>query len=151
MLDIDDLRCTILLSHLTDPMLKKLLEVTSKLTYEAGEYIFKEGEYAGRLFSVHEGRVGLEIAKNPSTLIRLTELTRGMTFGISSLVDTENRKYIGHAKSLTDTVLLAWKGDSLERLFVEDNEMGYLFMRRVANILNRRQQITNAQLAEICN
>jgi CRP/FNR family transcriptional regulator, cyclic AMP receptor protein len=151
MLYIDDLRCTILLSHLTDLMLKKLLEVTSKLTYDAGEYIFREGEYAGRLFSVHEGRVGLEIPKNPGTQIRLTELTRGMTFGISALVDTENKKYLGHAKSLTNTVILAWKGEALEKLFVEDNEMGYLFMRRIANILNRRLQVTNAQLAEICN
>ena len=47
MLYIDDLRCTILLSHLTDPMLKKLLEVTSKLTYDAGEYIFRVFHWFG--------------------------------------------------------------------------------------------------------
>lgn len=148
---IGDLRSIIMLNYLTDPMLKKVEEVTSVRAYEAGEYIFKEGEYAEHLFSVVDGRVGLEVAKNPTTLIRVTELTRGMTFGLSSLVDTEYRRYLGYAKALGQTRLFSWRGADLEKLFVEDNEMGFLFMRRVANILNKRLQVTNVQLVDIYN
>ena len=149
MLNIGDLRSIIMLNYLTDPMLEKILAITSVREYKLGEYVFKEGEYADRLFSVLKGRVGLEVAKNPSTFIRLTEITRGMTFGLSSLLDTDRRRYVGYAKSLADSEVLTWKGADLEKLFVEDHEMGYLLMRRVANILNKRFHVANAQLVEV--
>jgi CRP/FNR family transcriptional regulator, cyclic AMP receptor protein len=150
MIDITNLRAIIMLSYLTDPMLKKLEEVTLIKKYGEKEFVFKEGEYAEHLFAVIEGRVSLELAKNPSRHISILEVTKGMAFGMASLVDTENRKYIGYAKTTAPTRVFAWRGADLDKLFVQDYEMGFLIMKRAANILNRRMEISFAQFVDLC-
>jgi CRP-like cAMP-binding protein len=150
MFDLSDLKGIILLSHLSDPMLKKIQAITHVRDYVRGEYVYKEGEYAEHLFSVVDGRVCLELEKSVSNLVRITEITRGMTFGLPSLVETERKRYLVYAKVLANTRIFAWKGADLEKLFVEDFEMGFFFMRRVAKILNTRLETTYAQIAEIC-
>jgi CRP-like cAMP-binding protein len=150
MIDLSNLKAIIMLSHLTDPMLKKLEEVTLIKKYGEKEDVFQEGEYAEHLFAVIEGRVSRELAKTSSRRIAYLEVTKGMTFGLSSLVDSENRKYIGFAKALVPTRVFAWRGADLEKLFVQDYEMGFLVMKRAANILNKRMETAFAQFVDIC-
>jgi CRP/FNR family cyclic AMP-dependent transcriptional regulator len=150
MIDINNLRSIIMLSYLSDPMLKKLEEITLIRKYDKNEFVYKEGEYSEHLFAVIEGRVGLELAKNPSRYITILEVTKGMTLGLPALVDPENRKYIGYARTLEPTRVFAWKGADLEKLFMQDYEMGFLVMRRAANILSRRTNIAFAQFVDMC-
>ena len=149
MLRIEDLKSIIMLSDLNDTMFEKILKVTKKTNYSSGEYIFREGDYAEHLYSVIEGKVGLELQKNTNTLIMIDTITQGYSFGFSALVDTEQKKYASHAKALTDTKLLKWSGENLQKLFYEDYEMGYLFMKKIAKIAKRRLQDRNVQLLEI--
>jgi CRP-like cAMP-binding protein len=149
MIQIDQFKSIRMLSYLSDDMLKKLEPITTIVEFEAGEYIFREAEYAEYLYSIIEGDVGLETEKSPSRLITVTKITCGMTLGFAALLDTERRKYLGYAKSITDTKLFAWKGADLEKLFVNDYEMGFLVMRRIANIIDKRLQITKIQLVDI--
>ena len=149
MLRIEDLKSIIMLSDLNDTMFEKMLKVTKKTNYSSGEYIFREGDYAEYLYSVIEGKVGLELQKNTNTLIMIDTITRGYSFGFSALVDTEQKKYASHAKALTDTKLLKWSGENLQKLFYKDYEMGYLFIKRIAKIAKRRLQVRNVQLLEI--
>lgn len=149
MIHIEEFKAIRMLSYLDDDMLKKIEPITCIIEFKAGEYIFKEGEYADRLYSIIDGDVGLETEKNPSKLILVTRITRGMTLGFSALLDTEHRKYLGYARALTDVKLFSWKGAELEKLFVDDYEMGFLIMRRIANIIDKRLQITKTQLVDI--
>ena len=149
MLGIEDLKSIIMLSDLNDSMLEKMLKATKKTNYSSGEYIFKEGDYAEFLYSVIEGKVGLELQKNTSTLVMINTIIRGYSLGFSSLVDTEQKKYASHAKALTDTKLLKWNGEDLRKLFHKDYEMGYLLMKRIAKIAKKRLQVRNAQFLEI--
>ncbi len=149
MIEISQFKSIRMLSYLTDEMLQKLQPVTSIIEFKAGEYIFREGEYAEYVYSILEGEVGLETEKSPSRLILVTKITCGMTLGFSALLDTEHRKYLGYAKALKDTKLFAWKGAEMEKLFVQDYEMGFLIMRRIANTIDKRLQITKMQLVDI--
>ena len=149
MLRIEDLKSIIMLSDLNDTMFEKMLKVTKKTNYSSGEYIFREGDYAEHLYSVIEGKVGLELQKNTNTLIMINTITQGHSFGFSALVDTEQKKYASHAKALTDTKLLKWSGENLQKLFYKDYEMGYLFIKRIAKIAKRRLQVRNVQFLEI--
>ena len=149
MLRIEDLKSIIMLSDLNDTMFEKMLKVTKKTNYSSGEYIFREGDYAEHLYSVIEGKVGLELQKNTNTLIMINTITQGHSFGFSALVDTEQKKYASHAKALTDTKLLKWSGENLQKLFYEDYEMGYLFIKRIAKIAKKRLQVRNVQFLEI--
>ncbi len=149
MIEVDQLRSIRMLSYLSDEMLVKLQPVTSIMEFKAGEFIFKEKEYAEYLYSIMEGSVGLEMEKDPSRLILLTKIGRCMTFGFSALLDTDRRQYLGYARALTDTYLFAWKGAELEKLFVRDYEMGFLIMRRIANIIEKRLEVAKAQLVDL--
>jgi CRP-like cAMP-binding protein len=65
-------------------------------------YIFREGEDAKHLYSIIDGKVGLEIEKDSSTRILVDTLSQGRTFGFSALIDTEEKKYTSSAKAITD-------------------------------------------------
>lgn len=149
MLEIEDLKSIIMLSDLNDPMLEKMLKTTKKTKYSSGEYIFKEGDYSEYIYAVLNGKVGLELQKNTNTLVMISTITRGYSFGFSALVDTEQKKYISHAKALTDVNLLKWSVEDLRKLFHKDYEMGYLLMKRIAKIAKKRLQVRNAQFLEI--
>lgn len=149
MMEADALKSVIMLGNINDSMLKKLAKITSITSYAPDKYIFKEGDYAEYLYSIIDGKVGLELEKNPSTIVLINTITRGMTFGFSALVDTEEKKYTSSAKALTETKLFVWKGADLDKLFYQDYEMGYLVMRRIAKIAKTRLQIKNVQLLDI--
>ncbi len=149
MFDIHDLRSIIMLNYLKDDMLEKILKVTTLKEYSAGEYIHRERGYAEFLFALVEGKVSLETEKDSSTSFMVTQLDRGHTFGFSSLLDTEHRKYLGHARAMTDVKVYCWKAADIEKLLIEDYEMGFLLMRRIANIIDRRLQVVKAQLVEL--
>ena len=149
MVNLDDLKSVILLSHLTDPMLEELSDVTLIVEYGAGDYIFKEGDYARYLYSIIDGKVGLELEKTANNLVLIDTVARGRTFGFSALVDTEQKKYTTNARAITDTRLFAWEGTELEMLFYQNYEMGFLFMKSIAKIAKTRLQIRNVQFLDI--
>ena len=149
MVELDNLKSIILLSHLTDPMLEKLADVTLTAEYMAGDYIFKDGDYARYLYAIIEGKVGLELEKATNIPVTMDTIGRGRTFGFSALVDTEQKKYTTHARALEDTKLFVWDATELEMLFYKDYEMGYLFMKRIAKLAKTRLQIRNVQFLDI--
>ena len=149
MVELDDLKAIILLSHLTDPMLEKLVDITLTLEHSAGDYIFRDGDYARYLYAIIEGKVGLELEKTANVPVMMDTIGRGRTFGFSALVDTEQKKYTTHARVLADTKLFAWESTELEMLFYQHYEMGFLFMKRIAKIAKTRLQIRNVQFLDI--
>ena len=149
MFSIDDLKSINMLSYLSDSILENLATITSINKYRAGDYIFNEGDDAKSLYSVIDGKVGLEIEKTSSTRILIDNITNGMMLGFSALVDTEEKSYTTYAKVLTDTKLFTWKAEELETLFSQDYEMGFLFMKGIAKIVKTRLQIRNVQFLDI--
>ena len=149
MTDLDDLKPIILLSYLKDNMLNKIAKVTQISKYSEGDYIFKEGDYAKNLYAIIDGKVGLEIEKTSSTLVMIITLARGQTFGVSSLVDTHEKKYMTSGKALKDTELFIWQAADLEELFYQDYEMGFMFMKRIARIIKIRLDAIRVQSLDI--
>ena len=149
MVELEDLKSIILLSHLTDPMLEKLADVTMTAEYKAGDYIFREGGYARYLYSIIDGKVGLELEKTAHNIVLIDTIGRGRTLGFSTLIDTEQKKYTTHARAMAETKLFIWDGAELEQLFYQDYEMGFLFMKRIAKIAKTRLQIRNVQFLDI--
>ena len=149
MVELDDLKSIFLLSHLTDPMLEKLSDITLMAEYSDGKYIFRDGDYARFLYAIVDGKVGLELEKTTNAPVMMDTISRGRTFGFSALVDTEQKKYTTNARAIGDTRLFSWEGTELEMLFYQDYEMGFLFMKRIAKIAKARLQIRNVQFLDI--
>ncbi|MEJ2363090.1 MAG: Crp/Fnr family transcriptional regulator [Deltaproteobacteria bacterium] len=149
MITSDDLKSIIMLSYLRDSMLNKLAEVTMTAKYSAGDYIFREGDYARYLYAIVDGKIGLELEKIANNPILIDTIGRGHTFGVSALVDTAQKKYLEHARAIADTEVFVWDNTELEILFQQDYEMGYLFMKRIAMITKTRMETRAVQLIDI--
>jgi len=146
MVDIEELRQMNQLDHLTDDMLKRIRAITEIQKFRAGDYIYKEGDYADSVYAIIEGKVNLDIVKNGSAKITINRFGRSRTLGLSALLDTEQRKTISDARAVEDTKVFVWKSADLEKLFFEDYELGFLFIKRAASIIKKRLLIKNAQL-----
>jgi CRP-like cAMP-binding protein len=147
--ELDDLKSVVMFSSLKDAMLKKIAPVTLVTEFSAGSYIFKEGDYAKYLYAVIDGKVGLELEKSSGNSIMMDTVIRGRSLGFSALVDTELRQYTTHARALTDVKLFAWEAAELEKLFYQDYEFGFLFMKSIARIAKNRLQVRNLQFLDI--
>jgi CRP/FNR family transcriptional regulator, cyclic AMP receptor protein len=149
MLELARLKSIGILSELNDQMLKKVGDKARILKVNAGEYVFKEGDKAENLYSVVEGKIVLEVLLNSSTNLKIKEIVPTRSFGISSMVETEVRHCVSHAKATEDSRLLVWKASDLEDLFQSDHNLGYLLTKKVAKVLKDRLQSTYAQAAVI--
>ncbi|MBI5896491.1 MAG: cyclic nucleotide-binding domain-containing protein, partial [Desulfobacterales bacterium] len=136
------------MSNLTDAMLKKIDRITVAKYFGEGEYVFREGDYAECLYAVVTGIVGLEVSMNATMPCRILDIHPGRLFGLSSVVDKENRRLIMQARTLTDTKVFCWRGNDMEKLFYEDFEFGFKFMSSISKILKRRMETAMVQLAD---
>lgn len=147
MASVDDLRPISILRNLNEDMLKAIAQKASLIQVKAGEYIFREGEPANKLYSLLEGKIGLEVDQNTSTAIHVKDIQPTRSFGISSLVDEGQRKTTSHAKAIKDSRVLVWQAKDLDDLFEKDYQLGFLFMIRVGRALKERLFTARADLA----
>lgn len=147
MIDVQRLESVILFSGFNATMLKKLADRAKLLEVKENQYLFREGDTADSLFVVVEGKVSLEVSQTKSQTTKIKDIFPGRTFGISSLVDTENKRCISDARALVNTLLIKWDADELENLFHEDFQLGFYFMKHFGRVLKERLQIKDAQLA----
>ena len=148
MADLKELKSVRLLNRLSDEMVEKLVPITEVVAFNAGDYIFKVGNKAEYLYSLLEGCVDLEIDMGGANPINLHGIEPYFTFGISSLVQMETKKYIISAKAIKDSKIYRWKATELEKLFESDYEMGFLFMKSIARLLQKRFTVKDALIAE---
>ena len=142
-----DLQTIKIFGDMQESILKKIEAITNVDTFQAGEVLFKENDYAEYLYALAEGRVVLELSINSAKRYRMKDIFPGEAFGISAVVDTSKRTYIADAVAIEKCRVLRWNAGQLEKLFYEDNEMGFLFMRNVSKVLKDRLQVSRAMRA----
>ena len=147
MVNPEEIKSVHLLTHLNEQMLQQVAELATITTVKANEYIFKEGDYAENLYAVLEGKVALEVEKGNSSPVRVKDIVKERVFGISALVDTDDKLHMSHARAVTDSKVVCWRAADLEKLFHHEAELGFIFMKRITTVLKDRLQIKNAQLA----
>jgi CRP-like cAMP-binding protein len=149
MVRVEDLQSIRVLSYLTEPMVKRFLDITMVTEIKAGGYVYRTGEYARYLYAVLDGKIALELEKDSSTTVVVDTIAKGRVLGLPAVIDPEIKKYTHHARAVENTKLFAWEGDRLEQLFTEDPEIGYLFMRRIARTAHSRLLVRNLQFLEL--
>ncbi len=149
-MNVEELKLIVMFGDLNEKMLEKISKITDIIEYKAEDYIFRKDEPASYLFSVQEGEVDLEIDIGNSAPIHLQGITPNFTFGISSLVDMDEKTYVKNAKTVTDSKIYRWKATELTKLFTEDYELGYLFMKRISKILKTRFTAKASLIADLC-
>lgn len=131
--DVNDI---VILSHLTDDMIKRLLPELELLRFGEGEIIFHCGDSANMFYMLKRGKILLEQRISERVTISMGTVKPGYSFGWSAL--------LGDKHFTVDTVcgepceVLRIRSKTLFGMMEDDHSMGYRLMHRLLHMVRRR-------------
>lgn len=127
--------------------LQLMVSCASNVRFEAGTYLFHEGEAANRFFLVREGKVALEVPTPQHTSLTIQTLNEGDVLGWSWLIPPYRWRF--DAKAVTPTRAFAMEGECLRAKCEADQALGYQFLKRFTPLIVQRLQATRGNLLEV--
>ena len=106
----------------------------TRQTYKEGDLIFKEGEEAGHLYMLDDGKVDLLVGKPQET--RFLAYYPGEVFGWSALL--RPHRYLSTARCMTQSAVSRISIEAIRRIVKDYPEDGILIYQNLAGILGRR-------------
>jgi len=132
---------------LDQAFLSPIVPIASNVRFEAGTYIFKEGDQANAFYLIRDGKVALEIFAPEHKPIIIDTLEGGDTLGWSWLLSPFLWKFSAHAR--TGVRAVALDATALRAKCEENRNLGYEVLNRLAQIIERRLEATRFQLLDI--
>jgi CRP/FNR family transcriptional regulator, cyclic AMP receptor protein len=134
--------------ELNPASVQRLTTVSNIRSFETGDVIFSEGEQHPFLYVVLEGKVRLEsFIPGRGTLPIFTAESLDV-IGWSSMTPVVRQK-TSTAQVLEPTTMLALDADTLMELCESDCDLGFVIMRRLANIVASRLLTHRLHLLEL--
>jgi CRP-like cAMP-binding protein len=127
---------------------RKVAEISRICSVKAGESLFREGDRQESVYIVLQGRVGLEMFVPHHGKVRFYTAEMWEIFGWSSFTPNIRQRTAG-AVAVVDSTVLRTDADALYRACDEDHDLGYLVMRRLANVVAARLLVTRLQLLDM--
>ena len=150
MVSFDALRQCELFTDLNDEELSKIVQICCEETYEPQEFICGESEVAEKVYILQEGRVAVQMHLRsdlePNGDVTIEEVTSGRIFGWSALV--KQRRFTASARALEKVRVIVIKSADLNALFEENSHIGFVVMKRLADVISSRLRRTRQQLGE---
>ncbi len=128
--------------------IRKIASISKIRHVKAGEIVFREGDTHESVYIVIEGRVGLEMFVPHRGRVRFYTAEPWELFGWSSVTPNVHLRTAG-ATAVLDGSLLRVDADKLRAACDEDHDLGYLVMRRLANVVAGRLLVTRLQLLDM--
>jgi CRP-like cAMP-binding protein len=134
---INDLKRGAFFQELADDYLEKISNLCDEEILHNQDIIFEEGAKAEKIYILQKGAVSLQInLKKYQDIIISTIEEKGELFGWSALI--EPKKYSATVKCLKETTVYSISTDKLEQWFEDDPLMGFVFMKRIASLIDNR-------------
>jgi CRP-like cAMP-binding protein len=136
-----------LFENLNEDELKAVADLAHEENFEEGEVIFQEGTEARRVYLLLEGRVALRFRlplKPPSRETTIDTMSKGEAFGWSALV--RPHRLTATAICSEPAKCLAFEREDLQRLFEENNHIGYVIMVQLSAVIASRLRDVRLQL-----
>ncbi|MGD0609885.1 MAG: Crp/Fnr family transcriptional regulator [Anaerolineales bacterium] len=133
---------------LSEKHLKFVGEISHLRRVKIGEIIFREGDKEDNVYIVLEGRISLDMYVPARGKIRFYSAEPWEVIGWSSVTPNVHQRTAG-AAAVQDSLLLAVDAEKLRQLCDQDHDLGYLVMRRLANIVASRLLVTRLQLIDM--
>lgn len=127
-----------LFADLSESQLASIMALAEEVTHPKGDIFFQEGQSASHLYILLAGEVTIEVQSNTSPQrLATTSLNRaGQLVGWSGFVAPHS--YTAAAVCHTECRLLAIPGEALMKALEADPAMGFLVMRRAAELISGR-------------
>ena len=119
----------------------------SNIKFEAGRYIFREGEEANQFFIIREGMVAIELHESRRKVITIETIGRDDVLGWSWLVSPYRWHF--NARVVEATRAIALDAKCLRTKCETDRELGYELLNRVLHVVEQRLQATRMQLLDL--
>ncbi|MGZ3782372.1 MAG: cyclic nucleotide-binding domain-containing protein [Pseudobdellovibrionaceae bacterium] len=130
------------------PEYLSLIESCGKnVVLKAGDRFVNEGEQADTFYAIRTGSVAVETFVPHKGFITLQTLAEGDVLGWSWIFPPY--KWTFSVKALQETRALAFDGKCLREKAENDPRLGYLLMKRFAQIMTERLQATRLQLLDV--
>lgn len=124
-----------------------LVGCAANVRFDAGFYIFKEGQEANEFYLIRHGRVSLEIFAPQRKPTIVETLGEGEILGWSWLLPPYHWKF--HARAVEQTRAIALDGRCLRTKCEANHDLGYELLKRFAKIIERRLEATRLQLMDV--
>ena len=127
---------------------EKMLKISSLLEVDAKQELFREGDPEDYLYIVSQGRVAIEIMVPSRGRMRIYTAEPMDVVGWSSVTPVVRRRTAG-AQAVLPSCLVRQDAAALRQLAEEDCALGYIIMRRMANVVASRLLTTRLQLLDM--
>lgn len=128
--------------------LEELITIAHFVTVPKGQLILREGDPQDFLYILLDGRVVTEIHVPGRGQTRVFTIQPPDVLGWSSATPGV-RQRTASARALSDSHLVAFDAEQLRKLCERDHDLGYVVMRRLANVIASRLQVTRLQLLDM--
>ena len=119
----------------------------SNVHFDAGAYLFREGEAADRFYALRGGSVSIEVHAPGRAAMTLQTAAAGEILGWSWLFPPYLWQFDARARE--DVKATSFDGACLRKKCDADPALGYELMKRLARIVSRRLEATRIQLLDL--
>jgi CRP-like cAMP-binding protein len=127
---------------------QKIAGIASLIEVDAKQELFREGDPEDYLYIVLQGRVAIEMFVPSRGRVRIYTAEPMDVVGWSSVTPVVRRRTAG-AQAVLPSCLVRLDAMKLRQLCEEDCALGYIVMRRMANVVASRLLITRLQLLDM--
>jgi CRP-like cAMP-binding protein len=127
--------------------LQLIVGCAANVRFEAGQFIFREGDDANQFYLIRHGSVSLEVFVPGRGPLIIQTLGEGDVLGWSWLFPPY--RWVFDARAVTLTRAIALDGACLRRKCEDDHELGYELVKRFAQIIMEQLQATRLQLLDV--
>jgi len=115
--------------------------------FEAGQYLFHEGDAAEWFYLLRHGRVALQLTAPGRGAVTFQTVGEGEIVGVSWLIPPYRWSYDAKAMELTRAIAI--DATCLRQKCEADHDLGYEMMKRFMPILIQRLQATRLQILDV--
>jgi CRP/FNR family transcriptional regulator, cyclic AMP receptor protein len=148
MVDVGELKKIEGMSVFSEKQLSELAGITDKKPYKVKDHIYEHGDRAKYMFIVTKGLVSLrQLMPGDEVGIVFEMRERGEFFGAACVMKPQ--QYTLSAVCMEDTEILAIDADRLFDLCERDPDLGYRFMKKIAQLYFERYKACKRQLYDM--
>ena len=126
---------------------EKAAAYAKAVRFDESQYVFHRGEDANRFYLIQKGLITLGVDPKHHSQVDIQTVTDDEVLGWSWLIPPYIWQFDAHVTEPTTAIEL--DAVQLRKLFEVDHEMGYVFARRVLQVVSKRLQATRIQFWDI--
>jgi len=127
--------------------LELVVGCAKNVRFEAGQYLFHEGDPADQFYLLRHGRLALQVASPGRGALTFQTLGAGEIVGVSWLIPPY--RSTDDAKALELTRAIAMDATCLRQKCEADHELGYDLMKRFMPVLVQRLAAMRMQILDV--